>query len=90
MSYCVALFSLSLRQHLRGNTGIWTKDVTETDFAAVGANSNPQMAFDNKVYSNQYPPAGTPVAPQHTAGSYVSSPYPQPHDQTGTSPYPQV
>ena len=67
---------------MRGNTSIWTKDVTDTDFTAVGANNNnPQVVYENKVspsYPSQYPPVGTPV-PQQTTGSYTQgSPYPQP------------
>lgn len=67
---------------MRGNTGIWTKDVTETDFTAVGGNNNPQIIYENKaVYPNQYPPTGSPVVSQ--PGSYPQAGY-----QTGTgSPY---
>ena len=89
---------------MRGNTGVWTQDVTETDFTAVGSN-NTQIIYDNKVSPNQYPLAGTQtytnVPPQ------AGSPYPQPQApalyaqpqantgsftqvQPGTSPYPQV
>lgn len=98
--YNVLLFSLTFRQHLRGNTGIWTKDVTETDFTAVGA-SNTQISYDNKVSSPsyQYPPAGTPqqsytqAQPQPPAGLYnqpqgVTGSFTQPGP--GMSPYPQV
>jgi hypothetical protein len=75
------LATLTFRQHLRGNTGIWTKDVTDTDFMAVGPN-NPQIVFDNKVspmYATQYPPAGT-IVPQQTSGSFTpaGSPYQSP------------
>ena len=71
---------------MRGNTGVWTKDVTETDFTAVGPNHNTQIVYDNKAttYPNQYPPAGAPIVPPPTAGSYTQagvqtgSPYPQP------------
>jgi hypothetical protein len=71
--YCSFLSALTFRQHLRGNTGIWTKDVTEADFTAVGANSIPQIIYDNKtVYPNQYPPAGTPVVAQQTADYYYT------------------
>jgi hypothetical protein len=88
LGYCSFLATLTFRQHMRGNTGIWTKDVTETDFTAVGANTT-QIVFDNKsssaTYPNQYPPAGTPIQ-QQTPGSYTQaglpyqqgSPYPQP------------
>jgi len=76
------LATLTFRQHLRGNTGIWTKDVTDTDFMAVGPN-NPQIVFDNKVspmYAPQYPPAGSPMVSQQTAGSYTQAgtPYQSP------------
>lgn len=72
---------------MRGNTGVWTKDVTETDFTGdgpVGVIGNPQIVYDNKaVYPNQYPPAGTPVVAQQTSGSYTQPGVPY---QTG-SPY---
>jgi hypothetical protein len=89
MSYCALLGALTFRQHLRGNTGIWTKDVIETDFTAVGAN-NTQSIFDSKAsatYPNQYPPAGTPIVPQQTAGSYT--PAGVPYQAATGSPYPQ-
>lgn len=83
---------------MRGNTGIWTKDVTETDFTAVGVISNPQIVYDNKaVYPNQYPPAGTPVQ-QNTGGTpyQTGSPYQppqalytQPQGATGSFTHPQ-
>jgi len=80
MFYNVFLVTLTVRQHLRGNTCVWTKDVIETDFSAV---------YENKLsptYPNQYPPAGSPIV-QQTTGSYtqqaagpnqVVNPYPQP------------
>ena len=67
---------------MRGN-GVWTQDVTETDFTAVGTN-NTQIAYDNKVSPNQYPMAGTQT--QAGVPYQAASPYPQP--QAG-SPYPQ-
>jgi hypothetical protein len=107
MSYCSILFTLTFRQHLRGNTGVWTRDVTETDFTAVGANNNPQVIYDNKfTYPNQYPPAGSPIIPQQTPGSYThagvpyqaGSPnqpqapglYTQPQAHTGSFTHPQA
>lgn len=86
--YNALLATLTFRQHLRGNTGIWTKDVTEVDFNAVGGHTT-QIVFENKgatTYPNQYPPGGAPiVVQQHTAGSYTQAgvPYQTP------SPYPQ-
>ena len=100
--YFVFLTSLTFRQHLRGYTGIWKDDVTETDFTAVGANNNPQIVYDNKaVYPNQYPPGGTPVVQQGGLPYQTGSPYQQPpqgvtgsythpQGQGGASPYPQV
>ena len=90
---------------MRGN-GVWTQDVTETDFTAVGTN-NTQIAYDNKVSPNQYPMAGTQTQagvpyqaaspyPQPQAPALYAQPqvntgsYTQPQAQTGTSPYPQV
>ena len=102
LSYCSLLSILTIRQHLRGNTGIWTKDVTEADFTAVGGN-NPQIVYDNKAaYPNQYPPAGTPIIPQQTPGSYTQAGVPyqpgspqapglynQPPGATGSFTHPQ-
>ena len=68
---------------MRGNTGVWTKDVTETDFTAERINNNPQIVYDNKaIYPNQYPPTGSPVVPQNS-GSYPQAGVPY---QTG-GPY---
>jgi len=92
LSYCSFLATLTFRQHMRGNTGIWTKDVTETDFTAAGPHTT-QIVFDNKAstYPNQYPPAGTPIVPQQTAGSYTQAgvPYQQPQ-ATGLYNQPQA
>jgi hypothetical protein len=71
-TYCALLSTLTFRQHIRGNTGVWTKDVTDTDFTAVGANNNTQIVYDKSP--NQYPPAGTQ--------NYTGVPY------QGASPYP--
>jgi len=93
LSYCAFLSTVTFRQHLRGNTGIWTKDVTETDFTAAGPNynNNPQIVYGNKdVYANQYPPTGTPQAGvPYQAGSQYQSPqapgvYTQPQGATGS------
>jgi hypothetical protein len=98
--YDSLLIALTFKQHLRGNTGIWTKDVTDTDFTTVAVNNNPQVVFENKA---TYPPVGTPMQ----AGSpyQPGSPYPQPqapglytqpqaagsfNQPNGASPYPQV
>jgi len=105
MSYCGLLFTLTFRQHLRGNTGVWTRDVTETDFTAEGGNRDPQIVYDNKIsYPNQYPPAVSPVIPQQTAGSYMHAGVPyqggnpnqpqplytQPQAQTGSFTHPHA
>ena len=104
MFYNVTLIFLTFRQHLRGHTTVWTKDITETDFTAIGGN-NVEAAYDPKVtptMATQYPPAhmGAPatITPQQTANSYTqqtASPYPQPQapgsfTHPTTSPYPQV
>jgi len=104
IAYNFTLIFLTFRQHLRGHTTVWTKDVTETDFTAIGGN-NTQVVYDPKVsptMGTEYPPAhmGIPanVAPQQTANSYTqqtASPYPQPQGPGSfthptTSPYPQV
>jgi len=96
--YNVLLISLTFRQHLRGHTGIWTQDVTDTDFMAPG-NTTTQIVYDPKVnpgYAPQYPPAGTPQ--QSYAQPQMTSPYVQPQatgsftnsPQAGASLYPQV
>jgi len=82
--YNAVLFTLAIRQHLRGNTGIWTKDVTDTDFTAPPVNYNTPIVFENKapVYPNQYPPAGSPIGSQQT-GSYTQAGVPYPGQAPG-------
>ena len=96
MSYNITLSTLTFRQHFRGYTEVWIKDVTATDFTATGVN-NTQTFFDPKAtYAPQsqypqsqypqYPPVGTPVPIPHqqTAGSYISpaaSPVGSPYSQ---------
>ena len=91
---------------MRGNTGVWTQDVTETDFNAVGGTGGPQIVYDNKIsYPNQYPPAVSPILPQQTPGSYThpgvpyqggnpnqppQALYTQPQAQTGSFTHPQA
>ena len=87
MFYNIFLLVMTIMQHSRGYTDVWTKDVTEADFDAQG-DKNTQVVYDAKVtptYVTQYPPqqVGTPVSlvPPQTTGSYtpqVASPYPQP------------
>jgi hypothetical protein len=92
MFYGAFLATLTFRQHLRGNTGVWTSDVTETDFIAAGVNNN---VYENKVspnYPNQYPPAGSPQQSSYTQqapGPNQAYPQPQATPQA-QSPYPQV
>lgn len=88
MAYNAALITLTFRQHLRGNSGVWTRDIIETDFNAPG--NTTQVVYDNKVnpgFAPQYPPAqmGTPVA---ATQPYPQSPYAQPQ-ATGSYPHPQ-
>ena len=89
MAYNAALITLTFRQHLRGNSGVWTKDIIETDFNAPG--NTTQVIYDNKVnpgFAPQYPPAqmGTPVA---ATQPYTQSPYAQ-TQATGSYPHPQT
>jgi hypothetical protein len=67
LAYNATLLFFALRQHMRGNTGIWMGYVTETDFTAVGPNSSgvPAKSFEA---ANQY--SAYPAAQQ-------TSPYPQ-------------
>ena len=88
---------------MRGNIGIWTKDVTVTDFTAVRTN-NPQIVYNiNVTYPNQYPPAGTPIVLQQIPGSYTQAGIPyqagsyqapgfytQPQGDTGLFSHPQA
>jgi len=89
MFYHITLVTLTFRQHLRGYTGVWTSDVTETDFDATGVN-NTQVIYDSKAsptYPMQYPPVGSPGIQQPTTGSYmqpVASPYSQSQDAAST------
>lgn len=106
MFYNITLVVMAFRQHFRGNTGVWTKDVTEVDFNAVGFNNTSQVVYDPKVspttYATQYPPVGTPIVAQQqqpqSPGSYiqpVSPSYPQSQAPStivtpAPSPYAQV
>ncbi|KAF8816511.1 hypothetical protein BYT27DRAFT_7182087 [Phlegmacium glaucopus] len=95
--YNVTLISLAFRQHMRGNTGVWTKDITEVDFMAESANTT-QVVYDNKVnptFAPQYPPQmGSPgsIPQQPTPGSYTQPQAAygqQAYGQPQTSPYAQ-
>jgi len=96
MFYNIALITLTLRLHFRGYPGVWTGDVTDTNFTATKVN-NAQFVLEPKVsppYPTQYPPAGESfsVAPQPTAVSYdqsVASRHPQ-SEVSGSYSQPQA
>lgn len=82
--YNITLYVLIIRQHMRGNSNVWTGFITETDFAAAGPNS--------AGYSNKAPEAG--FAPQYQAPAvapvYPTQQYQGAPPHQATSPHPQV
>ncbi|KDR74383.1 hypothetical protein GALMADRAFT_99396 [Galerina marginata CBS 339.88] len=102
-AYNVTLIFLVIRQQMRGNTGVWTGYMLETDFTAAGPSysggtpeykgspnnmSNNNMANNNMGnFAPQYPPAQQASQP----GGYVTQPAMSPqHTPATMSPYPQV
>jgi len=81
-AYNMALIFFVIRTHMRGNSGVWTGYISETDFGAVGNSYGNSVEHKGSPgFAPQYPPAqsmgspgygGQPVVPQHTG-----SPYPQ-------------
>jgi len=83
-AYNILLMVLVIRQHMRGNTSVWTVYIMEVDFAASGPLSG--SGIESKAspsFAPQYPP--TQVDAVNYAGPPVMTPQP-----TTTSPYPQV
>ena len=75
---------LVIRQHMRGNSGVWTGYVTETDFAAAGPAGAP--AHEKMQYQTPAPVAMQPQVQQHQMAPQMVPQMVQPQ----TSPYPQV
>jgi len=74
---------LVIRQHNRGNSGVWTGYVTETDFAAAGPVSTPvhEKMQSGESFAPQYQ-APTPVGTLSSAGrtsGYSTQPQVQQH-----------
>ncbi|PPR04001.1 hypothetical protein CVT24_010494 [Panaeolus cyanescens] len=94
MFFNFTLFAFTIRQHMRGNTGIWRAQITEADFTAVGNNTVFAPGAEMKGqpgFAPQYPPQGTPTTgyspqqyPQQPQGYAPAPGTPQ------TNPYPQV
>jgi hypothetical protein len=96
MFYNFTLFAFTIRQHMRGNTGVWRQPISEVDFTATG-NNNFAPGQELKMQSGfapQYPQAGgvptgyAPPQQQYPQQQYV--PAPGTPQTTTTSPYPQV
>lgn len=100
LGYNIFLTTLVIRQHLRGNSGVWTSYVTETDFAAVfptGASSYEKMQLGQSVpLQFQTSPSVTSLASAGMTAGYAPQPQVQQHQmarmmvQPTMSPYPQV
>lgn len=71
MFYHITLSTLTLRQHMRGYTAVWTGDVTETDFNATGGGYNTE---DTSTVALTNVGAPVSIAQQQNAGSYTASP----------------
>ncbi|KAF9040730.1 hypothetical protein BJ165DRAFT_1350519, partial [Panaeolus papilionaceus] len=98
MFYNFTLFAFAIRQHMRGNTGIWKTQIAEADWTAAGNNTvYTGQEFKGQAqpgFAPQYPPS-TGVSPGGYApqGQYPQqgyAPAPGTPQTTGTSPYPQV
>jgi len=95
-AYNITLIVFVVRQQMRGNSGVWTGYILETDFAAAGPSSYSGGASEYKGNNNnntgnfapQYPPAQVANQP----GGYVTQQAMAPQHTAATtmSPYPQV
>jgi len=93
-AYNMTLFVLVFRQQLRGNGGVWTGYILETDFAAPGPSSSGYLLeskVDNYNMGN-FIPQGPPVQAAIQPGGYITQPpvVPQHTAAPTMSSYPQV
>jgi len=87
LAYNVLLFALVIRQHMRGNTGVWNSFITEADFTAAGPTSN--MVLQDKMNVPQQNFAPQYVQPTAAPAGYVPPQVVTPPQMT-TSYHPQV
>lgn len=92
MSLNIFLLSLAIVQANRGNSGIWTSCVTDTNYSAPGAaaatsTGEPKLGYGNPTSGpvtpvNQYPQF-VPTPQQAYPPQQVYTPPPQQQQQTG-------
>ncbi|KAH9483117.1 hypothetical protein JR316_0005218 [Psilocybe cubensis] len=76
LAFNIFLFFLVIRQHMRGNSNVWTGYIAETDFDHEGAGAGSGVVEQkiSPTFSPQYPPQSPPAG---TPQTQTTSPYPQ-------------